>query len=325
MRLFISYRRADGAYAAARLREHLLQKLQVQTTFLDVLSIPPATDFGEAIRTALSDCDAVLALLSPQWLRANHNPAALENERAHEDFVYLEIELALSAGVPIVPVLLEGAAMPSATDLPGAIRSFARLNAVPLRTDPYFAADVGQLVATLHDIAEIDVFVRPFPGLVVGVTSETYMQSQARLDLEVRFIKGRQPTTDFSQPTFTATSVAGVITEVRLSGGGAVEEWARAARTNTSVASMRQLLQDCGYECREQLTTTPVLFRVWNALRHGDFSNYSGLDLKATRITRGDVHLTVLARYVASAPKGTFHLIDLLVQAEQTGRSFHLS
>jgi hypothetical protein len=65
------------------------------------------------------------------------------------DFVRLEIELALRARVAVVPVLVEGATMPAAADLPPSIAPFARCQAVEL-SDTRWRYDAEQLIDMLQ-------------------------------------------------------------------------------------------------------------------------------------------------------------------------------
>lgn len=60
------------------------------------------------------------------------------------DFVRLEIEAALSRQVRVIPILVEGARMPRADELPASLAGLVRRQALVL--DPsHFAADLGRL------------------------------------------------------------------------------------------------------------------------------------------------------------------------------------
>ena len=65
------------------------------------------------------------------------------------DFVRLEIELALAGDVAVVPVLVEGALMPAAADLPPSLAEFARCQAVEL-SETRWRYDADRLVAMLQ-------------------------------------------------------------------------------------------------------------------------------------------------------------------------------
>jgi hypothetical protein len=70
------------------------------------------------------------------------------------DFVRLEIESALaSPRVKVLPVLVEGAAMPSPMDLPESIRPLARINAMEL-DDRRWTADLRRLTAVVESLTQ---------------------------------------------------------------------------------------------------------------------------------------------------------------------------
>ena len=63
-----------------------------------------------------------------------------------DDFVRMEIESALEREVPVVPVLVQGAAMPSDKQLPPQLHSLVYHNAISIRPDPDFHPDVTRLI-----------------------------------------------------------------------------------------------------------------------------------------------------------------------------------
>ena len=65
-----------------------------------------------------------------------------------QDFVRLEIATALSHDVRTIPILVDGATMPAAADLPADIQALVRRNAVEI-SHQRFAADTARLVRAL--------------------------------------------------------------------------------------------------------------------------------------------------------------------------------
>jgi hypothetical protein len=65
------------------------------------------------------------------------------------DYVYLELFTALSNGVRVVPVLVGGARMPLANELPDELRELAHLQAIEIRADPDFRHDIDRLAPQL--------------------------------------------------------------------------------------------------------------------------------------------------------------------------------
>lgn len=141
-RVFISYRRDDAAGYAGRLEEALEKRLGRGSIFRDVLDIPPGEDFVAAIRARLASAQTVLVLIGPRW--AGGEAPGQRRIDAADDFVRLEVMVALDSGARVIPVLLPGAEMPSAADLPDPLRPLARRHALGL-SDAHWDADIARL------------------------------------------------------------------------------------------------------------------------------------------------------------------------------------
>jgi hypothetical protein len=140
--IFISYRREDSAGFAGRLADALEQGLGTEQVFRDVDDIRPGQDFVDAIETQLRQMDVVLVLIGPQWSDIARDGARRLDDP--DDFVRLEIRLALAQGKPLIPVLVGGALMPAERDLPEDIRALARRQAFSL-SDAGWKGDVARL------------------------------------------------------------------------------------------------------------------------------------------------------------------------------------
>jgi hypothetical protein len=143
-RVFISYRRSDCQSQANGLNDGLRNRLPDAQIFMDLDSIPPGADFEEHIREEIEQCDVVLVMIGDQWL--DPRPGT-ETRRIDEpnDFVRLEVMTALSSRqVRVIPVLVEGARMPEAAQLPDDIARLARLNAFVL-SDSHWGRDLQEL------------------------------------------------------------------------------------------------------------------------------------------------------------------------------------
>lgn len=148
VQIFLSYRRADVGGHAGRLTDALLQRLGPKSVFQDVAAIAPGQDFTAAIDRALDDCDAALAVIGPGWLTAS-TPQGAPRLFEADDYVRLELARALKSNVRVVPVLVGGAALPAAAELPDALRGLARRQAVVLH-DETWHQDVEGLVRSLR-------------------------------------------------------------------------------------------------------------------------------------------------------------------------------
>jgi len=151
--LFLSYRHDDSTGFAGRLSDALESKIGVDSVFRDVDDIRPGQDFVEAIETQLQAVAAVLVMIGPHWLDAT-GPDGERRLGAPHDFVSLEVEAALASGKPIIPLLVGGASMPTATDLPPPLTGLARHQAVTL-SDVGWREDVDRLVTSLRELIPV--------------------------------------------------------------------------------------------------------------------------------------------------------------------------
>ncbi|WP_213012204.1 toll/interleukin-1 receptor domain-containing protein [Paractinoplanes toevensis] len=127
--VFVCYRRQDTHWAAASVRSELVQHLGAPRVFMDTSDIEPGADFVEAIYAALTRCQVVLVMIGPRWL----DPAAPGgNPRIADpqDYVRLELETAVALKRRIVPILVDGARMPTAEQLPISLTGISRRQAI---------------------------------------------------------------------------------------------------------------------------------------------------------------------------------------------------
>lgn len=145
--VFISYRREDTKHAAARLHGRLKAHFEV---FMDVASVNMGVHFPEAIDAALSRVDVLLALIGPNWATSvdEHGNRRLDDPK---DYVAREVRRALARGIPVVPVLVDGAAMPRADALPPDLAALTENQATRLDHET-FDAQATQLTSSLKKL-----------------------------------------------------------------------------------------------------------------------------------------------------------------------------
>jgi uncharacterized protein YigE (DUF2233 family) len=144
----ISYRRADSQDIAGRIADHLRHRLGERQVFLDTGSIPAGADFRHTIQQALRRRGVLVAIVGPQWMAARHG--APERINDPDDPVRMEIATALADGLPIIPVLVNDASMPAASELPDDIKDFAYRNALTVDRGRFFHRDVDELVREIE-------------------------------------------------------------------------------------------------------------------------------------------------------------------------------
>ena len=153
-RIFISYRRDETAYPAGWLYDRLADHYGGGQVFKDVDSIELGDDFVQVITRAVGSCDVLLALIGEQWLTITdvHGQRRLDDP---DDFVRLEIEAALARNVRIIPILVDGANMPRAHELPAGLASLVRRQALEL-SPSRFEYDTSRLLKVLDTtLAEV--------------------------------------------------------------------------------------------------------------------------------------------------------------------------
>jgi TIR domain len=115
---------------------------------MDVNAIQPGRDFRKAIDESILKCSVLLAVVGRDWLESK-NASGQRRLDDESDFVRLEIASALQRDIPVVPVLVRGARMPSADQLPADLRELAYRNAVEL-THARWKSDVRVLIQALR-------------------------------------------------------------------------------------------------------------------------------------------------------------------------------
>jgi hypothetical protein len=146
-RIFISYRREETAYPAGWLYDRLAARFADDQVFKDVDSIELGDDFVEVISSAVGSCDVLLALIGDRWLTITDEDGQRRLDDPN-DFVRVEIEAALTRNVRVIPILVEGARMPRAAELPPSLARLVRRQALELHP-ARFDFDTGRLLRVL--------------------------------------------------------------------------------------------------------------------------------------------------------------------------------
>ena len=118
--------------------------------FMDVTDIEAGVDFVEVLQRAVGSCDVLLAVMGREWLTCTDVNGRRRLDDPH-DFIRLEIGIALARNVRVIPVLVEGAVMPTASELPSDLEALTRRQAVELR-DARWNADVESLAGVLDRV-----------------------------------------------------------------------------------------------------------------------------------------------------------------------------
>jgi NTE family protein len=145
--VFICYRRDDTAGFARLIYDRLSKRLGRDKVFIDVHDIEPGLDFVEVLSERVGKCDALVAVIGTNWLSSDNQRRLADRH----DFVRIEIAAALERNVRVIPVFVEGAAMPK--ELPHALQGFSRRQGIDL-SHANFDSDVRRLTGILSSLAE---------------------------------------------------------------------------------------------------------------------------------------------------------------------------
>jgi TIR domain len=147
VRVFVSYRRDDSKHAAGRLSERLDEHFKL---FMDVDQIQGGAVFPAVVRKAVDEADVLLAVIGSEWLTLTAASGGRRIDQAG-DWVAEEIGSALRRGTPVIPVLVDGARMPSSDELPPALADLPNRQAMRIAHES-FAADSARLIQTIESM-----------------------------------------------------------------------------------------------------------------------------------------------------------------------------
>ncbi|MEP7099544.1 MAG: toll/interleukin-1 receptor domain-containing protein [Burkholderiales bacterium] len=146
--IFISYRRDDAAGYARALYDELARRFGAARVFMDVDDIDAGAAFADVIRHAVGESKVLLVLIGRRWLgeREGQPPRIADPG----DFVRMEVAAGLAKGMRVIPLLLDGAPMPQAAQLPDELRPLVGRNALEL-DNSRFVADTARLIAAVRE------------------------------------------------------------------------------------------------------------------------------------------------------------------------------
>ncbi|HEX6817188.1 MAG TPA: toll/interleukin-1 receptor domain-containing protein [Ktedonobacterales bacterium] len=248
-KLFISYRRDDSIDICGRIYDRLSAYFGRAAVFKDVDSIPLGVNFATYINTFISQCAVQLVVIGPRW-------ASIANERGRRlddpaDLVRLEVEAALQANLVVIPVLVGGATLPTAEQLPESLRPLAALPPLPVDPDLDFDGDIIRLMRLLTS------WLSPAPG-APPLPEVDSLQESRRARLLPRFLRSTTTRRRLAQVTVPAL-LLGLLALV-VSGGAYLSQQLTTLQAITAARS--------GFI--RQMTSVSGTNEVWIAGSDGD-------------------------------------------------------
>ena len=146
--VFISYRHDDTAGYARAICDELATHFGADRVFIDVDDIQPGQRFAQVIQHEVGAATVLLVLIGRRW-RGERDGAPPRIEDA-TDFVRREVADGLASTARVIPVLVDGATMPTEAQLPEGLRALAGRNALAIDNARY-ADDMKRLVAAVRE------------------------------------------------------------------------------------------------------------------------------------------------------------------------------
>jgi TIR domain len=161
-KIFISYRKKDAPGYAALIYQRICREFSKQRVFQDI-SMPPGVDWRRQIELELENCAVVVAVIGSRWA---------SNPRLHEpdDLLRRELAVSLQKGIPVIPVLVDGAALPKPEELPDDLKRLLDWQALTIpEDDPERGLD--RLVARLKVLLLRRTSIKILTGISLAVVA----------------------------------------------------------------------------------------------------------------------------------------------------------
>jgi hypothetical protein len=150
--IFMSYRRGDTQWAARGIYDRLAIRYGRGNVFRDLDAIPPGARFRDYVERKISESDVLIVLIGNAW--ASYQDEAGRRRLEHpRDPVRLEVETALRLEIPIIPVRVEGAPMPTERDLVPSLYDLLEFNAAEV-SDSRWDYDLDRLLSAIDETVE---------------------------------------------------------------------------------------------------------------------------------------------------------------------------
>jgi len=150
--IFISYRRDESSGYAGRIGDKFVEHFGEDRIFRDLDSIEPGLDFAEVIKRAVDSTEVMIVVIGRNWVTAT-DAAGQKRLENPDDYVRIEIATALKRNTRVIPLLVQGATMPRADELPEDLAPLTRRNAFELH-DFSWNEELRRLINTLDKVLE---------------------------------------------------------------------------------------------------------------------------------------------------------------------------
>jgi formylglycine-generating enzyme required for sulfatase activity len=161
-KIFINYRRDDSSPHALAVAGYLGKR----NIFIDIDDLQAGQKFETVLERKLGQCKVMLAIVGPNWVNARDEATGSRRLDDPEDWVRVEIERALARSIPVIPVLVAGAALPSKNDLPPSLQPLLKHQGATLTTNGFRY----EMAGLARDVADLTVR-RPWGRIVAAASA----------------------------------------------------------------------------------------------------------------------------------------------------------
>jgi hypothetical protein len=134
------------------MRDRLVNHYSAESIFMDIDNIPLGVDFREYVARTLENADIVLAIIGRKW--AGGTTKQKTRIFSSTDPLRIEIEKAFEFGIPVLPVLVDGATMPDPDKLPESLKELPFRNAAIVDNGRDFHPHIDRLIRSMDLILE---------------------------------------------------------------------------------------------------------------------------------------------------------------------------
>lgn len=129
--ILINYRKNDTDKYAQRIFRQLTKHFGLNHVFMSVETVQIGERFEQGVEYALQLSDFFLPIIGNKWIASpDDSPARYQN--GLDDLMEYEISAAVQRGLEVIPLLVDGASMPSQTDLPDCLHALTQFTPVTL-------------------------------------------------------------------------------------------------------------------------------------------------------------------------------------------------
>lgn len=130
----ISYRWAEPSKLYGRIYDRLVVRYGRDAVFMDRYDVGGGQNITEVVHSKFRSADVIVALIGKNWIAERDGHAHIFDDN---DPVRRELEVGFDAHVPLCPVLIDGAEMPAAAQLPPSLRELREILAVRVNDDDF--------------------------------------------------------------------------------------------------------------------------------------------------------------------------------------------